>query len=267
MPSIQVNGTELNYQIDGNGPETVVMAHGLLMNLAMYEAQLPALCDRYRVVRYDHRGQGGSATPRDGLDMDTLCEDAAALIEALGAAPCHFVGMSMGGFVGLRLAARHPEKLRSLTLIDTSAWRDPWRARMRFHAMRLAAYVIGTRPFVPQMLRLMFAPTTLDNPERRAMVEHWRTHLQALPRTVLRAVKAVVARADVSAELGNIRCPTLVIVGDEDVLTDPRCAEHMVANIANARLLRVPDSGHSANMEVPELVNASLRAHLGGKSR
>jgi len=262
MPSIQVNGTQLHYQIDGNGAQTVVMAHGLLMDLSMYEAQLPALCDRYRVLRYDHRGQGDSATPRDGLDMDTLCEDAAALIVALGVAPCHFVGMSMGGFVGLRLAARHPDTLRSLTLIDTSATREPFMARLRFHAMRLAARVIGLRPFIPEMLRLMFGPSTRTNPAQQRMLALWRERLRLRPRSVLRAVKPVVTRRDVSAELGNIRCPTLVIVGEEDVLTGLDCAEHMVAHIANATLLRVPRAGHSANMEAPEPVNAALRAHL-----
>lgn len=262
MPTIRVNGTQLHYQIDGNGTETVVMAHGLLMDLSMYEAQLPALRDRYRVVRYDHRGQGDSATPRDGLDMDSLCEDAAALIVALDASPCHFVGMSMGGFVGLRLAARHPDKLRSLTLIDTSATREPWRARLRFHAMRIGARVIGLRPFIPEMLRLMFGRSTLADPAQQGMVALWRERLRLRPRHVLRAVKPVVTRGDVSAELGNIRCPTLVIVGEEDRLTGPRCAEHMVAHITNATLLRVPRSGHSANLEAPEQVNAALRAHL-----
>lgn len=264
MPSIQVNGTELHYEIDGDGDgaETVVMAHGLLMDLSMYEAQLPALRERYRVVRYDHRGQGDSATPRDGLDMDTLCEDAAALMVALDAVPCHFVGMSMGGFVGLRLAARHPDKLRSLTLIDTSATREPWPARLRFHAMRLGAWLIGLRPFIPLMLPLMFGRSTLADPAKQDMVALWRERLRLRPRNVLHAVKAVVTRGDVSAELGNIRAPTLVIVGEEDVLTSPRRAEYMVAHIANARLLRVPRSGHSANLEAPERVNVALREHL-----
>lgn len=262
MPMIDVNGTTLHYRIDGEGTQTVVMAHGLLMDLSMYEAQLPALRDGYRVLRYDHRGQGDSAATREGLDMDTLCEDAAALIAALGIAPCHFVGMSMGGFVGLRLAARHPGLLRSLTLIDTSATREPWRARLRFHAMRLSARVVGLGPFIPEMLRLMFGPSTLADPAHQGMVAHWRARLAQRPRAVLRAVKPVVTRRDVSVELGNIRCPTLVIVGEEDVLTSPRCAEHMVAHIANAQLVRVPRSGHSANLEAPEQVNAVLRAHL-----
>src|SRR3546814_18294038 len=112
MPLIDVNGTQLNDRIDGDGPQTVVMAHGLLMDLSMYDAQIPALASRYRVIRYDHRGQGGSQATREGLDMDTLCADAAAPISALNPAPRHFLGLSMGGFMALRLAPPPPPLFR-----------------------------------------------------------------------------------------------------------------------------------------------------------
>lgn len=263
MPLIDVNGTQLNYRIDGDGAETVVMAHGLLMDLSMYDAQVAALAAHYRVIRYDHRGQGDSQATRAGLDMDTLCEDAAALITALNASPCHFVGMSMGGFVALRLAARHPQLLRTLTLFDSSAWTEPGRARLRFHAMRLGAWVFGLKPFIPAMLKLMFGTSTLRNPAKAALIDHWRARLAARPKRVLHAVKAVVQRADVSAELVNIRCPTLIVVGAEDGLTSPRHAAFMAKTIANATLVQIPAVGHSANMEAPEPANAALLAHIG----
>lgn len=265
MPLIDVNGTRLNYRIDGDGPETVVMAHGLLMDLSMYDAQIPALTSRYRVIRYDHRGQGDSQATREGLDMNTLCEDAAALIRALNAAPCHFVGMSMGGFMALRLAARHPDLLRTLTLIDSSAWAEPGRARLRFHAMRLGAWVFGLKPFIPAMLKLMFGASSLRDPALAGMIAHWRARLATRPRRVLHAVKAVVQRADVSAELTKIRCPTLIVVGAEDRLTSPTHAAFMAKTIANATLLEIPAVGHSANMEAPEPVNAALLAHFGAR--
>lgn len=265
MPLIDVNGTQLNYRIDGDGAETVVMAHGLLMDLSMYDAQVPALAGRYRVIRYDHRGQGDSQATRVGLDMDTLCEDAAALIAALDANPCHFVGMSMGGFVGLRLAARHPDKLRSLTLLDSSAWTEPRRERLRFHAMRLGAWVFGLKPFIPAMLKLMFGASSLRDPAKAGMIAHWRARLKTRPKRVLHAVKTVVQRADVSAELANIRCPTLIVVGAEDVLTSPSHAAFMAKTIANATLVQIPAVGHSANMEAPEPVNAALLAHIGAR--
>src|SRR3546814_8034566 len=207
MPLIDVNGTQLNDRIGGDDPQTVVMAHGLLMDLSMYDARRPALASRYRVIRYDHRVQGGSQATREGLDMDTLCEDAAALISALNAAPCHFVGMSMGGFMALRLAARHPDLLRSLTLIDSSAWTEPRRERLRFHAMRLGAWVFGLKPFIPAMLKLMFGTSTLRDPAKAGLIDHWRARLATRPRRVLHAVNAVVQRTDVTAaQIGSASC-------------------------------------------------------------
>ena len=125
MPTLQVNGAELFYDERGSGSETVVFAHGLLFDGRMFDAQVAALSGRFRCLTFDFRGQGRSAVTPDGYDMDTLADDAAALIEALGASPCHFVGLSMGGFVGLRLASRRPELLRSLALVDSSADPEP----------------------------------------------------------------------------------------------------------------------------------------------
>src|SRR5258707_9601832 len=105
MARVKVNGVELNYQESGSGPETIVFSHGLLMDHMMFESQRAAFEKQYRVIAYDHRGQGQSHDPGQGYDMDTLADDAAALITALNAAPCHFAGLSMGGFVGMRLAA------------------------------------------------------------------------------------------------------------------------------------------------------------------
>src|SRR5205823_2727516 len=124
VPMLAVNGVRLYYDDTGGSGEPIVFSHGLLWSGRMFEAQVAALRGRYRCITYDHRGQGRSDVPRArSHDMETVTDDAASLIEALGAAPVHFVGLSMGGFVGMRLAARRPELLRSLVLLETSA--DP----------------------------------------------------------------------------------------------------------------------------------------------
>jgi pimeloyl-ACP methyl ester carboxylesterase len=125
MPTRVINGAELHYEERGSGPETIVFSHGLLMSGDMFREQVEALSDRYRCVSYDHRGQARSAVTETGYDMDSLTADAAALISELGAAPCHFVGLSMGGFIGMRLAIHHRNLLRSLVLMDTSADPEP----------------------------------------------------------------------------------------------------------------------------------------------
>src|SRR5580765_1064358 len=130
MPTIHVNGVDLFYKESGSGPETIVFSHGLFMDHSMFEPQRAAFDKQYRVIAYDHRAQGQSQDPGRGYDMDTLSEDAAALIQALKAAPCHFAGLSMGGFVGMRLGSRHPELVRTLTLMNTTATKEKLLSRI-----------------------------------------------------------------------------------------------------------------------------------------
>ncbi len=120
-----INGANIYYEDTGPGPETIVFAHGLLCNTHLFDHQVGALKDRYRCIAFDFRGQGQSEVTKSGYDMDTLTEDAAGLIRALKAGPCHFLGLSMGGFVAMRLALRHPDLVRSLMLLScsiTSSW-------------------------------------------------------------------------------------------------------------------------------------------------
>ena len=104
MPHVKTNGASIYYEEHGNGPDTIVFSHGLLWSGYMYQDQIAVLKDRYRCITYNHRGQGRSEVTQSGFDIDSLYEDSIALIEALGCAPCHFVGLSMGG---PRIAAGH----------------------------------------------------------------------------------------------------------------------------------------------------------------
>src|SRR2546423_12956095 len=117
MPIIRVNGAALYYEEHGTGSETIVFAHGLLWSCRMFDAQVALLKDRYRCVAFDFRGQGQSEVPHGGYGMEALYEDAVALIEQLGCAPCHFLGLSMGGLLGLRLAPPHPGVLSLFVLL------------------------------------------------------------------------------------------------------------------------------------------------------
>ena len=119
MPRLMVNGAAIHYEDTGSGDDTIVFAHGLLWSGRMYEAQVAALKGRYRCITFDFRGQGNSEATADGYDMDTLAQDALALIKTLVGKPVHFVGLSMGGFVGMRLAIHHPEWLKYLSLLET----------------------------------------------------------------------------------------------------------------------------------------------------
>jgi pimeloyl-ACP methyl ester carboxylesterase len=262
VPTVRVNDVELFYEETGGGPETIVFSHGLLMDHSMFRAQRAAFSEGYRVIAYDHRGHGQSQDPGRGYDMDTLTTDAAALILALNAAPCHFAGISMGGFVGMRLAARHPALVRTLTLMNTSAKADPWLRLLRSGFQAQAVRLLGPAPFVGAALNRLFGRTTRSSSEHQAMLEEWARKIRQRPRNVAEALMGVMRRKDVTAELSAIRCPTLIIAGEEDTGRPPADSEHLAACIPESRLVRIARSGHSSALEAPEAVITAMRGLL-----
>jgi len=266
MPALRVNGATLWYQEFGAGPESIVFAHGLLWDGRMFSEQVRALSGRYRCITFDFRGQGQSEVTADGYDMDTLADDAAALIQALGAAPCHFVGLSMGGFVGMRLAARRPELIRSLVLMETSADPEPPENVPKYRAMGLVGRVLGRLGFglvAGRVMRIMFGRKFLEDPARAAERADWRQRLMSNHRVgITRALGGVIGRKPIYDELSRIHCPTLVMVGDQDVATVPAKAERIHGAIAGSRLVVIPGAGHTSSAEEPAFVNAALAGFL-----
>lgn len=267
MPNITVNGARLWYDEHGSGAEAIVFAHGLLWDGRMFDAQVATLKDRYRCITFDFRGHGRSGVPRDGYDMDTLADDAAALIQALGAAPCHFVGLSMGGFIGMRLASHRPELIRSLVLMETSADPEPAENVPRYQAMGRVVRLlgkVGMRLVMPRVMRIMFGRKFLEDPAREAERRLWRERGMAIHRAgIVRALRGVTHRRAMRPdELAAIACPTLVMVGDQDVATVPEKAERIRARIHGARLVIIPGAGHTSSVEEPAFINRVLREFL-----
>lgn len=259
MPRRTVNGTELHYEEAGQGPETIVFSHGFAWSGRMFAAQVAALQERYRCITFDHRGQGQSATSPVPYDMELLAEDAAALIGDLGAAPCHFVGLSMGGFIGLRLALRRRELLRSLVLVDSAADGEPrWNAP-KYRAMVLVMRLLGQRVLLGAIEKIMFGGPFRTDPARRGDRLALQAQLLALePARTEAALEAVVSRRSVEAELGRITTPTLVLEGAEDAAVIPARARRTAEAIPGARYVEIPRAGHTSTVEEPAAVTAAL---------
>jgi pimeloyl-ACP methyl ester carboxylesterase len=265
MPELEVPGALLHYEVTGEGPETIVFAHGLLWSGDMFAAQVAALSDRYRCVTFDFRGQGRSQVTADGYDMDTLSADAAAVIEGLGCAPCHFAGLSMGGFVALRLALRRAELLRSLILLETTADPEPAPNVPRYRRLNLVARWLGLRLVAGRVMPIMFGEKFLTDPARAAERALWRRRLVANHRLgISRAVRGVIERRGVADEIHRIDLPTLIVVGDQDVATVAAKSERMHARIAGSKLVVVPGAGHSSTVEEPAAVTAAIGDFLAG---
>ncbi|MEO8450248.1 MAG: alpha/beta fold hydrolase [Gemmatimonadota bacterium] len=259
MPTLLVNGASLHYTDEGRGAETIVFAHGLLFSGRMFEAQVAARRDRYRCITFDFRGQGESEVTRSGYDMETLTADSTALIRALGAAPCHFVGLSMGGFIGMRLGFRAPGLLRSLTLIATSADPEPRENIPRYRLLTRIARWFGLGIVSGRVLPIVIGRTMLNDPGRLSLRREWIDRVVGNDKIgITRAVAGVIDRVGVYDEIAAIRVPTLVIVGEEDTATVPAKAERIGARIPGARLVRIPRAGHSATIEEPAAVTSAI---------
>ena len=258
MPTVRLNGVKLNYVEAGTGPETIVFAHGLFMSSNSYREQLRYFASHYRVVAYDHRGHGHSSTPWSGYDMDTIAEDAAQLIEHLGG-PVHFAGLSMGGFVGLRLAARRPHLLRSLILMATSADDHPGNKVAARAVSTGLVRAAGLKPIAKRAVRVMYGAPYLRDRKR---YETALAYVGDLPKSLWRPMTAVIDRSSVARELGRITVPALVVVGDCDTLLPPSNSLRLAAGIPNAKFVRIPGTGHLITDENPVAANAAIENFL-----
>jgi 3-oxoadipate enol-lactonase len=263
MPTIQVNGVNLFYKESGSGPEAIVFSHGLLMDHTMFEQQRAVFEKQYRVIAYDHRAQGQSEDIGRGYDMSTIADDAALLIRALNAAPCHFVGLSMGGFTGMRVAAHHPELIRTLTLMNTTATKEKLLNRIKYAFLAQMVKIFSPAPFMSIAVKELFGRTTHMSAERRPMLEYWRGKLRARPRNIAKSLSAVMSRREFRAgELAAIRCPTLIISGEDDTAQPPGNSASLIAGIRGARHVNIPGAGHSSCLEAPEAVTAAMQELL-----
>jgi len=268
MAKIAVNGCEIYYEDTRAGAETVVLAHGLLWNCRMFDEQVLALKDSYRCISFDFRGQGQTEVVRTGYDMDSLTEDAAALIQKLAVAPCHFLGLSMGGFVGMRLALRHPNLLRSLILLETSADAEPAANVPRYKLLSFISRWLSMRLVAGKVMPIMFGQKFLNDPTRQPQRDLWLRRLLANDNAGAgRATQGVISRQPVYEEIRKIQVPTLILCGDQDVATPRDKAERIQSQIANSRLVIIPGAGHSSTIEEPAAVNAALLQFLEEQRR
>lgn len=264
MPLVEVNDVKIN--IEDTGPPagrpdapSVVFGHGLLFSGRMFDAQVDRLASNYRCVTIDWRGQGRSPAASGGYDMDTLSVDAAAIIDELGLGRVHYVGLSMGGFVGMRLAARMPEIIRSLSLLDTSAGPEDPDKVSRYRLLAKVYGLLGLGPVKSKVLPIMFGPTFLASDASGLIVEAWMNEVKSAKRSGMKqAIYGVTDREPILAELGRIAAPTLVVVGADDVATPVAKSEAIAGAIAGSHLEIVPAAGHSSTIEQPAALSDLL---------
>jgi pimeloyl-ACP methyl ester carboxylesterase len=266
MPTMDVNGTSLYYEDTGPGStgQTIAFSHGLLWGTEMFEAQIAALRGRYRCIAWDHRGQGKSAADpnRHCIGIELVWQDAVALLDALGVRGAHFVGLSMGGFVGMRMAARRPDLVGKLVLLETSHLPEPVENVGRYRLLTAIYRTIGPRLIQSRVAPIMLGKSIIADASRKDEVARF-VQLMTRRKDVWRAINGVIDRAGIApSELTRIVAPTLVIVGDEDAATTPEKAQQMVAAIRGATLVTIPRAGHSSTVEEPAAVTSAIERFL-----
>ena len=252
---------ELWYTVDG--PEdapVLVLGNSLGTTVEMWEPQLPALTEHFRVVRYDHRGHGRSPVQVGDYRLDELGGDLLATLDKLGLERVHLGGLSLGGMVAMWVAANAPERVDRLALLCTSARLGPpemWVTRaetVRTQGTEAIADVIVGRWFTPGFAARL--------PEAFIWA---RGLLTSISPTGYAGCCTAIQHMDLLPSLASITAPTLVIAGEQDPATPPEAHAKLIAEgIPNARLEIVPDAAHLANVEQPDVVNRLLLEFLGG---
>jgi pimeloyl-ACP methyl ester carboxylesterase len=268
-----VNGTGLRVEEVGAGAETVVFSPSLFTNRELFDAPVAALRGDHRCIRYDHRGQGdsGFGVPQPDphlMGVEGLYEDALALLDQLHVESCHWVGVSIGAMVGMRVAARHPDRVRSLTLVGVSV-RPLTRAEMLPFDVSVALIratcplgPVGTavrRQLAGLSMRMMFGSTFMSDPTRAADREYWQSRwaAQLVPEGVPAFREVFRFPGNPVEMLAQIQAPTLVIYGAEDRGADVEAQKAQQA-IPGARLLAIPGAGHMVFVEQPDVGTTAI---------
>jgi pimeloyl-ACP methyl ester carboxylesterase len=263
LATLRVNGAELHYEEQGAGQQSVVFAHGLLMSCRIFDKQVAELKRRYRCVTFDFRGQGESEVTKDGYDVENLCKDVAGLIDTLNCAPCHFVGLSMGGYVGIMVAARRPELIKSLTLLDSTADRELVETVRMIRQLSFVARWFGPRLVVGRVMPIVFGRKFLEDQSRLDERREWRRRLLSNDRIgMTRAATGWAKRSGIQNELTKIHAPTLIAVGDQDLALPPDNSERLHAGIEGSKFVVIPGAGHTSTVEEPTVVNAAIDEFL-----
>lgn len=260
MPKVKVNNVEIHYNEYGKGKETLLFSHGYLMNNLMFKGQIDIFKDNFRCISFDHRGHGESEITANGYELDNLVTDTISLIEKLNLGSVHFVGMSTGGFVGMRIAIRRPELFKSMVLMDTSAEEEEKNKLRKNKLLLWIVKNIGWFPVIGQVMSILFHKSFLKEKSRQLEVKKWRKIIMSQNKKgMIPFGRMIFARDRVLEKLSIINIPTAIIVGENDVATLPQYNKRIADMILNSDYFTIPDAGHSAAVEKPEEVTKAMR--------
>ena len=258
VQTVKVNGVEIAYRFDGpKEGRVLLMANSLMANGSMWDSNLSALTDRYRVLRYDKRGHGQSAVSPGPYSIAQLADDAVGLLDALAITKAHFMGLSIGGMIGQQLGARYPERIYSLSLCNSASEMPPrslWEERFEIaRTQGIAGLVDGT------IKRWFTAPFIERAPQE---IEKVRQMILGTDVNGYMACGSAVRDMAQSTMLLKIKTPTLVLSGQYDpaCTVDQGTVLHRL--IDGSKMVVLKDAAHLSNIEQPAAFNSAVREFI-----
>jgi 3-oxoadipate enol-lactonase len=256
----KANGIDIHYEIHGReGAPWLVLSHSLACSVRMWDPQIAALKDSYRILAYDTRGHGATEAPRGAYTLEMLADDLFFLLKELKIGTAHYCGLSMGGMIGQTFALKYPGVFRTLTLADTTsrypaeAW-PLWQERIKL------AETKGMEPLAQPTLERWF--TEAFRRSSPAVVDGVRKLILATPVAGYAGCCQAIPKINLTARLKEIRCPILVIVGADDPGTPPAMAKEIHDNAPGSKLVVLPQAAHLANLEQPAGFTRALQEFL-----
>ncbi|WP_424138051.1 3-oxoadipate enol-lactonase [Roseomonas chloroacetimidivorans] len=257
---VEANGLRIRCEVEGDAGPWIVFSNSLGTTLEMWDGQMDALRGRYRILRYDTRGHGGTEAPPGPYSFDDLAEDLLALMQVQGIDRAVLVGLSIGGMLAQVAALKAPRRFEGLVLCDTTSRYGPevadfWAARAHTALTEGLASIAETTP-----ARWFTAGFRERRPE---VVAQCQAVLRATSPQGYAGCCAAVPAIDVTDQLHGLSIPALVVVGEQDPSTTPEHARRIAEALPGAELVVLPDAAHLSNVEQPAAFNAALLAFLG----
>ena len=252
----KVNGTELYYELHGaEGAPWLIFSHSLACTVRMWDPQIAAFKDRYRILAHDMRGHGQSAAPAGPYTLDMLADDVLALMKELRIQRARYVGLSIGGMIGQHLALKEPGRFERMVLADTGHTQTPetlkqWEERIRI------AQAQGMKPLVAGTMERWFTPAFRESPQAKRIAEL----IANTPVAGYVGCAQAIMKLNTTARLKDIKLPVLAITGEADAAAAG--TRYIGEHLPGAKFVNIPQAAHIANIEQAEKFNQALRDFL-----
>ena len=257
-----VNGVEI-YYIDIGAPKAlpVVLIHGFPFSHEMWQPQIEFLKSKFRVIAYDIRGHGNSGVGDGQYMIESFVDDLVGLLNHLKIEKAVLCGLSLGGYIALRVIERNPERVKALILADTQSKSDSTETKLRRAASIKSIKTLGVKQYAESFVKAVFSTDSLA--KKNYAVEKIKQIIQLNSSLgICGALLALASRTDTTETLAGIKVPTLILVGEHDTLTPPLASQEMHDKVPKSEIHLISNTAHMSNLENPDEFNELILGFL-----